>query len=181
MPLLMLALPFVLVLAVLLFMPVILLQRYRMGTARRQARGWIATANVFAMALSATFFMAVAAVTTAFVPNAFTYSLIGLLAGGLIGVVGVWSSRWESTPGALHYTPNRWLVLAITLVVTTRVVYGFWRAWHSWRVSPDDTSWLAAAGVAGSLGVGAVVLGYYLAYWIGVRRRVKRRISQRSS
>jgi hypothetical protein len=181
MPLLMLALPFVLVLAVLLFMPVILLQRYRIGTARRQARAWVATANVVAMGLSATFFMAVAAVTTLFVANAFTYSLIGLLAGAVIGVLGVWSSRWESTSGSLHYTPNRWLVLAITLVVTARVMYGFWRAWHSWRVSPDDTSWLASAGLAGSLGAGAVVLGYYLAYWIGVRRRVKRRISQRSS
>ncbi len=114
MPLLMLALPFVLVLAVLLFMPVILLQRYRMGTARRQARGWIATANVFAMALSATFFMAVAAVTTAFVPNAFTYSLIGLLARGthrcgrrLVEPLGVDagnpSLHAESLAGARHH------------------------------------------------------------------------------
>ena len=173
MPLLLLALPFVLVLALLVFMPVIAAAAVPDGHGPPPARGWVATANVVAMALSVAFFMAVAAVTTVFVVDAFTYSLLGLLGGCVLGIVGVWLSRWEPTQGSLHYTPNRWLVLAITLVVTARVVYGFWRAWHSWRVSPDDASWLASAGLAGSLAAGAVVLGYYLAYWTGVRRRVK--------
>jgi hypothetical protein len=74
----------------------------------------------------------------------------------------------------LHYTPNRWLVLAITLVVTARVLYGFWRAWESWRAGLSEGSWFVAAGVAGSMAAGAVVLGYYLVYWIGVRRRLRR-------
>jgi hypothetical protein len=56
--------------------------------------------------------------------------------------------------------------------VTARVLYGFWRSWHAW--SEGLHSWTAAFGVAGSMGAGAVVLGYYLAYWIGVRRRLKR-------
>jgi hypothetical protein len=30
-----------------------------------------------------------------------------------------------------------------------------------------------AFGVADSLAAGAVVLGYYLSYWLGVRRRLK--------
>jgi hypothetical protein len=30
------------------------------------------------------------------------------------------------------------------------------------------------SGVAGSMAAGAVVLGYYLVYWFGVRRRFKR-------
>jgi hypothetical protein len=174
MPLLLLALPFVLVLALLVLMPLSLLQRYRMGTARRSARGWVATANVVAMTLSVAFFMTVAALTSVFVLNAFTYALLGLLGGCLLGILGLWLSRWEPAHGSLHYTPNRWLVLAITLVVTGRVAYGVWRAWHTWRVSPDDTAWLASAGLAGSLAAGAVVLGYYLTYWVGVRRRVHR-------
>ena len=68
-----------LVLAVLVLMPLSLLQRYRMGTARRQARGWVATANVVAMALSVAFYMTVAALTSVFVVNALTYALLGLL------------------------------------------------------------------------------------------------------
>jgi hypothetical protein len=63
-------------------------------------------------------------------------------------------------------------VLAITLVVTARLIYGFWRSWHAWQSTPGDTSWLAASGAAGSLAAGALVLGYYLAYWAGVWRRV---------
>ena len=45
----------------LVLMPLSLIQRYRMGTARRTARGWLATANVVAMSLSAVLFMAAAA------------------------------------------------------------------------------------------------------------------------
>ena len=62
-PLLLLALPFVLVLAVMMLMPLLLFQRYRMGTARRLARSGVATANIVAMTLSVAFFMTVAAVT----------------------------------------------------------------------------------------------------------------------
>jgi hypothetical protein len=54
------------------------------------------------------------------------------------------------------------------------MVYGLWRLWHAWRSAPGDASWLAESGVAGSLGAGAVVLGYYLAYNAGVWRRFKR-------
>lgn len=174
MPLLLLFIPFLLVLAVLVLMPLSLIQRYRMGTARRTARGWLATANVVAMSLSAVLFMAAAAFSSIWIANAFAYALLGLIGGCVLGVVGLWLSRWEPGVGSLHYTPNRYLVLAMTLVVTARVMYGFWRAWHTWRLAPTDTSWLASAGVAGSLAAGAVVLGYYLTYWTGVRRRVHR-------
>jgi len=159
---------------VALMLPLSLVLRYRAGTARRQARGWVAAINVTAVALSAALLVIAAAVTNAWVPRAFVYTLAGLALGCLLGVLGLWSSGWEVTPRSLHYTPNRWLVLAIMLVVTSRLVYGFWRAWHTWRAALDGTSWLASSGVAGSLAAGAVVLGYYLAYWTGVRRRVKR-------
>ena len=64
----------------------------------------------------------------------------------------------------------------MTLLFTARVLYGFWRAWHSWQTAPDDTSVLASFGVAGSMAAGAVVLGYYLSYWMGVRRRLRRQL-----
>src|SRR5262249_57804193 len=87
--------------------------------------------------------------------------------GGVIAVVGLLATRWEREPAGLHYTPNRWLVLAITLVVAGRIAYGFWRAWRS------GLHGIAASGATGSLAAGGLVLGYYLFYWIGVRRRLR--------
>ena len=157
-----------------LAMPLSLVLRYRNSTARRRARGWIATVNVVMITLSIGLFLVTAGIMSAWVPRAFPYALAGLAAGGLLGWLGLRLSRWEAGPEALHYTPHRGLVLAILLVVTARIFYGFWRAWHVWRAGPEDMSWLAAAGAAGSLAVGALVLGYYLTYWIGVRGRLQK-------
>jgi hypothetical protein len=173
-PLLVLALLLLLPLALIALMPLILIQRYRAGTARRLARPWIATINLVAMVFSASFFLVAAAVTSFWVPNALSAASAGMAAGFALGLIGLWSSRWESTPRSLHYTPNRWLVLAITLVVTARVLWGFWRGWITFQSGAGNDSLLTAFGVAGSLGAGAIVLGYYLAYAIGLRRRVSR-------
>jgi hypothetical protein len=138
------------------------------------ARAWSSTVNVVGLALSSGLLLASAAVTFIWAPSAFSYSLTGFIGGCLLGVVGLALSRWESARGSLHYTPNRWLVLGITLVVSARVAFGFWRSWHAWGSTPDYASWAAASGAAGSLAAGAVVLGYYLVYWLGVRRRLRR-------
>jgi hypothetical protein len=172
-PLLILAFALFVILAAIALTPLTLVQRYRLGTARRRARGWIATVNVVGLAFSSALFLTGAAVTSLWIPNALTHALLGFMGGCLLGLAGLALSRWESAPGSLHYTPNRWLVLGITLVVTARLAFGFWRSWHAWRATPDFGSWAAASGVAGSLAAGAVVLGYYLAYWLGVRRRTQ--------
>jgi uncharacterized membrane protein len=171
-PLLLILLLLPLVFVVLI--PISLLQRYRVGTSRRPARRWVVTLNLTAIALSIAFFLAGAALTNVWVPNAFSYTLAGLAMGGVLGVLGLALSRWETTPRSLHYTPNRWLVLAITLVVLIRLLYGFWRAWEAWRFNPEETSWMLASGAAGSLAAGAIVLGYYFVYWFGLRARLKR-------
>ena len=161
------------VLALIALVPLSIVLRYRAGTSRRRARSWILTLNFTGLVLSVAFFLTAAAVSNVWVPDAFAYATAGLTIGGILGALGLGLTRWERAPGSLHYTPNRWLVLAITLVVAARIVYGFWRAWHAWRAGSDDGSWFAAAGVAGSIAAGAVVLGYYLVYWWGVRRRVR--------
>ena len=163
---------FILLLAIVL-MPLSLFQRYRVGTMRRLARGWVATVNLTAIVLSIGIFLFSAALTSIWVPGAFSYSLAGLLAGCACGLLGVALTRWEASPHSLHYTPNRWLVLIITFVVTARVLYGFWRSWHAWQSGLQGGTWFVEAGVAGSLGAGAIVLGYYLIFWVGVRRRLK--------
>ena len=172
MPLLALALLIVVPLALVALFPLLLLQRYRAGSARRLARPWVATINVVAILVSATFLLIAAAITNVWVTDALRYAVAGLAAGCVLGVIGLWLTRWEPTPRTLHYTPNRWLVFAITLVVLLRVLYGYWRGWTAWRSTADDTSFIAALGIAGSLGAGATVVGYYLAYAVGLRARI---------
>ena len=176
MPLLLLAAA--LLVAPIVLMPLSLVLRYRAGTARRQARGWVTALNLVALAISTSLFMMGAALTSIWVPHAFLYSLLGFLGGFALGIIGLWLSRWERAPQSLHYTPNRWLVLAVTLVVIARVLFGVWRGWHAWHhaAASGEASWLAAFGVAGSLAAGAVVLGYYVSYWMGVRRRLRRHL-----
>jgi hypothetical protein len=172
-PLIALAVALLVVLAAIALMPLTLVQRYRVGTARRLARGWVTSLNLIAIGISTVFFLVGAGVTSIWVPWAFTYALGGLVVGCVAGLLGLALTRWEASPSALHYTPNRWLVLAITLTVTCRLLYGFWRGWETWRAALDHTSWLVASGAAGSLGAGAIVLGYYLVYWTGIRRRLR--------
>jgi hypothetical protein len=169
------AIPIALLFAIALVfaMPLLIVLRYRAGTARRLGRKWIATINLVSLIVSAGLFLWVAAIMTFWVPKAFLYSFAGLMFGCFLGLLGLALTRWELTPQALHYTPNRWLVLLITLAVTTRLLYGLWRIWHAWRASGANESWIAAAGVAGSMAVGAVVLGYYLTYSAGVRWRLR--------
>jgi len=168
-----LLIPVLVVLAVVALIPIGLVQRYRMGVARQRARGWLIAINLLGLSVSMIMFMLAAVVTSIWLHPALVYTIGGLASGFLLGVISLWLTRWEPTADALFFTPNRLLVLAITLVVTARVLFGFWRAWHTWRAGLEDAAWVAAAGVATSMAAGAVVLGYYFVYWLGVRRRLR--------
>src|SRR5687768_15853120 len=170
MPLLLLVLLLPVVLIAL--MPLILIQRYRVGTARRVARAWTATLNVVLMALSAICFLAGAALTGVWVENAFTGAVAGVALGAGLGLVGLLLTRWESTAATLHYTPNRWLVLMVTSLVSARVLYGFWRSWTVAQAGVYGTTMVLAFGIPESLAAGGTVIGYYTAYAFGVRRRI---------
>jgi hypothetical protein len=164
-----------LVVALIPAMPLLLFVRYRTGTVRRRGRRGVATLNLVMLVFSAVLFLYGAAITSLWVSDAFRYSLFGLMGGCLLGLLGLGLTHWEQTPEALYYTPNRWLILIITLAVTARLLYGVWRIFHGWRTSGSDTSWLETVGITGSLAVGAVMLGYYVTYAAGVRWRLKRR------
>jgi hypothetical protein len=161
-----------------LMVPFSIVQRYRAGTARRQARGWIALMNAILIGVSIAMFLVTAMISSAWLHGALAYSLAGLVGGGVLGCLGLALSRWETTSRELHFTPNRWLVLTLTLAVTARLAFGFWRAWNAWQSTPSGESWLAASGLGGSMSVGAVVLGYYFTFWFGVWLRFKRHRAQ---
>lgn len=156
------------IMVMLLLLPVSLIMRYRNGTARRPARTWLALVNFTGIGFSAGILLVTAAISGVWIPGAFPYTAAGLGAGCVLGALGLRLTRWETGPGGLHYTPNRWLVLAISLAIALRLGFGLWRAWQAWDADAGDGSWLAAAGFSGSLAAGALVLGYYLAFWAGL-------------
>ena len=166
MPLLVLPLVVVVLIALV---PLAIVQRYRLGTSRQRARSWLITINLVGLTLSAIVFLVGAAFTGIWVPEAFRYGAAGLAVGCALGIVGLWLTKWEPSRDALFYTPSRLLVLAITLTVIARLFYGLWRAAHAWR-----TLTIAESGVAGSMAAGGLVIGYYLAYSFGVRRRMRK-------
>jgi hypothetical protein len=170
-PLIALAIFFVL--AFIALIPFAIIQRFRRGTMRTRAIGWLIALNLVGTAVSVMLFLLGALITSRWVPGTLTYTAAGLGVGSILGFLGIALTRWEAAAGRLYYTPNRWLVLTITVVVTCRVAYGFWRSWEAWQATMDRMAWVAASGVAASMSAGAVVLGYYLIYWFGVRRRVR--------
>lgn len=159
---------------IVVMLPLSIAMRFRASSTRRRAWGWMVTLNFGAACISAALLLLTAGVSNAWIPDTFLYTVIGLACGSALGFLGLALSRWEPTPQGLHYTPNRWLILLITLAVTARILYGFWRAWHALQTTPAGESWLASSGAAGSMGAGAAVLGYYVVYWAGLRRRVSR-------
>ncbi len=163
----------VIVVFLILMTPLLLVQRYRFATTRRQGRGWVATFNIVAIGLSVTLMLIGAAISSIWVPPTLRYALVGLAGGGALGLLGLLFSRWETHTRELHYTPNRWLVLLVMAVVVARVLFGFWRAWSVWHATGAHAR-VVATGAAESLAAGAVVLGYYFVYWSGVRWRIRR-------
>ena len=172
-----LVIPAIVLIAVIVgiaLMPIGLVQRYRAGTTRRIARGWLIALNISALAISVVLFLGSAALTSVWIRNAFSYSLIGLAAGCICGVLGLVLTKWEPERNRLYYTPNRLLVLSLTLIITARLVYGVWRLTQGWAPSSGDNSWLRQSGIPGSMAAGALVLGYTFTYWIGLGRQIRR-------
>jgi hypothetical protein len=175
-PIILFALLFFVLLALTGVVLLSLALRYRAGTARRQARRWVATLNVWATGFSAVFFLSLALLLSFWVGSAFRFALIGMACGAVLGLLGLALTRWESRPEGLFYTPSRWLAFLIVLAIAARVVYGWWRATHSGSSSaPGDQYWLVtASGTQLSLAVAAGLIGYYLVYSLGVRLRLTR-------
>lgn len=169
MPLLLL-LPLLVVAVVLLWLlllPFALWQRYRMGRARRRAIGWVTAINVWSLLASTLVFLVSAWIAGYWVDAALTHAGAGLAIGLLLGLLGLALTRFEATPQGLFYTPNRWLVLALTLIVIARIGFGFFRLEQAWA-SSTQAVWLSQQGTV--LAVGGLLLGHYLAYAWGVRR-----------
>ena len=181
-PIILLAL---LVFVLLAFAGVVLLSlavRYRAGTARRRARRWVASLNVWMTSFSAVFFLCLTFLLSFWLEAAFRFAVTGMGLGAILGLLGLAMTRWETHPEGLFYTPSRWLALLVTLAIAARLIYGWWHATHSAGTAPDGQhSLITASGTQLSLAVAAGLIAYYLVYSIGVRLRVTRYEQRRST
>jgi hypothetical protein len=161
-----------------LLLPVSLWARYRAGRARRRAQGWVIRANAWLLVVSCALYLLSAWITSNWVAHALRDAALGGLAGIAVGIVGLWLTRFEPDDTGYFFTPNRWLVLALTALVAARIAVGLWLAWRSAGAasSPID-AWLQAGSL---FGVGGVLLGYYLAYTWGLRARLPKRARLRA-
>jgi len=132
----------------------------------------MATLNLLAVTFSACLFGLSAVAMSVWVPAVLPYTAAGLGVGAVLGLLGLALTHWELRDARWHYTPNRMLILTITVIVAARILYGFWRMWES-STSLGTLSGPAPSGLANSLSAGAVVIGYYLVFWAGVRRRIR--------
>jgi hypothetical protein len=154
-----------------LLLPLAMLQRYRLGKARRRAIGWVVRLNAWLLLGSAVVFALSAWLVGHWVDAALLHAAAGLGVGVLVGLAGLALTRFEREPRGLYYTPNRWLVLGLTLIVAARIGVGVLRAWQLWRADAQAMTWLSQQGSL--LAVGGLLLGYYLAYGWGLRWRLR--------
>lgn len=161
-----------LVLVWLLLTPLALWQRYRRGHARRRAVSWAVGVNAWLLTGSVALFVLSAWAMGFWIDGALLQAMIGLGAGVVIGIVGLWLTPFQAEPTGMYYEPNRWLVLALTGLVAARLGYGLWRATQLWHGDAGRDAWLAQQGSL--LAVGGLMLGYYFAYTWGVWRRLRR-------
>ena len=144
-------------------------QRYRRGRARRVAVPWSVRLNAWLLLASTGVFLLGAWLAGHWVEAALAHAATGVAAGVVVGMAGLWLTRFDVAPdGRLHYTPNRWLVLGLTLLVAGRIGFGLLQAMHWWDGAATD--WLARQGTL--LAVAGLLLGHYLAYSLGLRRRI---------
>lgn len=155
----------------LLLLPLALWQRYRMGRARRRAVPWVAGLNAWSLLVSALVFVFSAWLAEYWVDAALPHAAVGLAVGLVLGFIGLALTRFEATQRGLYYTPNRWLVLALTLVVAGRIAYGLLRMQQAWAADAH-AAWLSQQGSV--LAVAGLLLGHYLAYAWGLRSRIRR-------
>lgn len=92
----------------------------------------------------------------------------GLGVGALLGRFGLRRTRFEATPGALYYTPNAHLGIALSALFLARIVYRFAELYFAPPGMPHGLGDFARSPV--TLGVFGLLAGYYVSYAVGLVR-----------
>lgn len=96
-------------------------------------------------------------------------TLAGLVLGAGIAQGGLRLTRFESTPAGDFYTPNTALGLAVSALFMLRI--GYRMVVMATAAGGPATAFNAASRTPLTMGLLALVIGYYLAFYVGVLRR----------
>jgi hypothetical protein len=94
----------------------------------------------------------------------------GLIAGVLVGVLGLRLTRFESDEKGRYYTPNSYIGAAVTLLLVGRIVYRMVSMYSMPQLAPAPGTDPFAAMTQSPLTLAMLMLtlGYYLTYTSGV-------------
>lgn len=155
-------------------LPLSLWQRYRYGRSRRMARGWLLAFNAWSLLVSVAIFVAVSAFGLFWWPDSLLGAGAGLAAGVVLGLIGVWLTRWEVAPQGVFYQPNAWLSLLLVAIVAGRIVMSMVQMVQYWRSESEPATHTLLSGHGSLLAVAGLLLGYYLVYAWCVKWRAAR-------
>ena len=99
----------------------------------------------------------------------------GLVAGLLLGVLGLRLTRFESDANGRYYTPNSYIGAAVTLLLVGRIVYRVVSMYSVPQLAPAPGTDPFATMTQSPLTLAMVMLtvGYYLMYTVGVLYKSK--------
>ena len=97
----------------------------------------------------------------------------GLIAGFLLGVVGLRLTQFHSDEKGLHYTPNPYIGIGVTMLLVARFVYRMFVLYSTPQLAPqpggDPFAQLTQSPL--TLSMITLTVGYYLMYTAGVLYR----------
>ena len=101
--------------------------------------------------------------------------ITGLACGAALAYVGLRHTRFEVTPDGRFYTPHTYLGVAVTLLFLGRLVYRFhyFSNGANGILAPDPNAAVAYQRSPLTVGVFAVLVGYYVLYYAGVLLRTR--------
>jgi len=143
-----------------------LYRRFRANFGRQPVQPTRKVVRLVILTLVAVLFLGV----TLHSPPALEAAGGGLLAGVLLGVLGVRLTKFDSDAQGRYYTPNSYIGGAVTLVLVTRLIYRMFSLYSTSQLAPAPGTDPFATITQSPLTLTFVMLtvGYYLMYTAGV-------------
>jgi hypothetical protein len=102
--------------------------------------------------------------------NLFGAMVCGVAGGVALGWFGLRHTKFESTPEGKFYTPHTYIGMFVSLLLLARIAYRFiavYPAMHA-ATQADANPFAAYQKSPLTLAILGVVVGYYIAYYLGV-------------
>jgi hypothetical protein len=96
--------------------------------------------------------------------------LAGLVAGAVLGYVGLRHTKFETTPEGSFYTPHTYIGITVSALLIARIAYRVVEVYPAARAAAQANADPFASYVKSplTLAIFGVVVGYYVLYYMGV-------------